>query len=102
MTDDIEARRGALTAQLWAQGHRIGEPTYEGQRQRSERIAEIQAELASLPEKPPEVIGEKAGIVAIHNVLGDRLVRPPPIEPDYEDEADPYLRFMRECKQEWR
>jgi hypothetical protein len=95
---DIEARRGALEAELWKVGHTIGLPTGEGQLARNERIAEIQRELDSLPKPEPQETGEAAGSIQIGHFLGSPW-RPPPREPseaDRRDEADPFIRFARE------
>jgi hypothetical protein len=83
---NVEARRGLLEAQLWKEGHTIGEPTAEGQLARGARIAAIQAELRSLSPKPEPETGERAGIVQIGNFLGDRWA-PSPREPN--DGRDP-------------
>jgi hypothetical protein len=100
---DIEARRGELEAELWREGHTIGEPTSAGQLARADRIVELQRQLAELPPKPVTETGEAVGSIQIGTFLGSPW-RPPPREPSEADRRraeDPYLRFMVECGQNW-
>jgi len=97
---EINARIEPLRAELYRIGYHTGMPTYEAQTERNTRMAELQAQIVRLEASLPVLrTGAAAGSVVIHSVLGDRLVRPPEPEPECED--DPYLRFMRECKQNW-
>ena|SRR5579872_5038987 len=98
---DIEARREALMMELQKEGNSTW-PTYEAQRARNNRMAELQAELDALPQPEQQPIGMEAGSVVIHSTLGDRLVRGPDPVSDESWREDPYLRFMHEMGQDWR
>jgi hypothetical protein len=100
MPDEIEAERSRLIGQLLKVGWRIGMPTEEGQRARTEAMAEIQRKLYALPPKPYTRIGVEAGVVWIGSLLGSMPARPEPPEPDLHAhrEYDPF----DEASQDWR
>jgi hypothetical protein len=97
--EEVERRRCELTSQLYAVGFRHPMPTAEGISAHNTLLAEIQRQLAELPELQPETIGEAAGTVRIGPApLGDPWT-PPPREPDARELArgdDPFFRFAGE------
>jgi hypothetical protein len=94
---ELEAQLETLRTQLWKVGYGSWMPTYEAQTRRNNQIAELQQKIEALQGElsnhPPVAIGEQAGIVAFHSVLGDRLVRAPERQP--EDDFDPFNPFER-------
>jgi hypothetical protein len=99
---ELEAQLEALRTELWKVGYSIGMPTYDAQTKRNNQMAGLQRKIEALQSElsnfPPGPTGEEYGIVAIHSVLGDRLVRAPERDqPEYDyDPANPFERFAHE------
>lgn len=88
MTDDIEGRRAALTAQLWSLGHNLGTPSLAHQTWRNAELARLQAALEALPRFPPPITGEGAGHLVIGRTLGSVFIHAEEPAPETQHHSD--------------